>query len=194
MIRKAIPGYEGLYEITEGGTVYALPKTLTFFDPRTGKMKAAHRIGKWRKPIKTRSGYMSTSLRKDGHAMMHRNHALVLKTFVGPRPPGFVARHLNGNKENNSLPNLAWGTVQDNEADKVRHGTVARGEQGGMAKLTTAQAMLIKKMCRPHDRSVNKAALARSLNVDECAIYDIVAGRTWKHLPQAYPSSNGNGT
>ena len=50
-------------------------------------------------------------------------HRLVLEAFVGPRPEGMVARHLNGDPGDNRLENLAWGTQSENNYDKVRHGT-----------------------------------------------------------------------
>ena len=34
-----------------------------------------------------------------------------------------LCRHLDGNPHNNRLDNIVWGTVVENEADKVRHGT-----------------------------------------------------------------------
>ena len=33
---------------------------------------------------------------------------LVLTAFIGPKPPGAVARHLNGDKTDNRLENLSW--------------------------------------------------------------------------------------
>jgi hypothetical protein len=49
-------------------------------------------------------------------------HALVLELFQGPRAPGMVARHLDGNHLNNAASNLAWGTRAENNTDSVRHG------------------------------------------------------------------------
>lgn len=49
-------------------------------------------------------------------------HALVLLAFVGPRPAGMVSRHLDDDPVNNKLSNLAYGTMKDNMADKLRNG------------------------------------------------------------------------
>ncbi len=51
-------------------------------------------------------------------------HHLVLETFVGPRPEGYLARHLDGNPQNNKVKKLTWGTHKENYADAVRHGTM----------------------------------------------------------------------
>jgi hypothetical protein len=51
-------------------------------------------------------------------------HALVLQAFVGARPVtkdrGEI-RHLDGDKTNNKLTNLVYGTVVENGADRVKH-------------------------------------------------------------------------
>src|SRR5215471_1608313 len=41
-------------------------------------------------------------------------HRLILEAFVGPCPKGMEARHLNGDRQDNRLVNLAWGTRLEN--------------------------------------------------------------------------------
>lgn len=50
-------------------------------------------------------------------------HSLVTEAFIGPRPEGQEVRHLDGNRENNTVANLAYGTRSENAFDRVRHGT-----------------------------------------------------------------------
>lgn len=51
-------------------------------------------------------------------------HKLIALTFLGNPPfESAVIRHLNGNKLDNRVENLAWGTYKENEADKKVHGT-----------------------------------------------------------------------
>ena len=50
-------------------------------------------------------------------------HHVMLESFVGPRPPGCVGRHLNDVFDDNRLENLAWGTPSQNRLDSVRNGT-----------------------------------------------------------------------
>src|SRR5262245_18248010 len=55
-------------------------------------------------------GYGTVCIRNaEGRPVSRHVHVLVLETFVGPRPAGQQCRHLDGNKENNRLTNLAWG-------------------------------------------------------------------------------------
>jgi hypothetical protein len=49
-------------------------------------------------------------------------HILLLENFVGPRPDGFLGLHKDGNKDNNFLENLYWGSPSDNMKDRERHG------------------------------------------------------------------------
>lgn len=52
-----------------------------------------------------------------------RVHILVAAAFIGPRPEGMTQiRHLDGNNQNNSPTNLAYGTHSENQRDAVAHG------------------------------------------------------------------------
>jgi len=47
-------------------------------------------------------------------------HVLVLETFVGERPDGHEPDHLNFNRHDNRLVNLAWVTTSENQRRKRR--------------------------------------------------------------------------
>ncbi len=68
------------------------------------------------------SGYRSVCLSRGG---VHRNfyvHELVLRAFVGERPtPDHEALHRNGERADNRLKNLRWGTVLENAEDRRLH-------------------------------------------------------------------------
>lgn len=65
------------------------------------------------------NGYDVVSLKLAGNWTQRTVHSLVLESFVGPRPSGQEARHLNGNRADNRLENLSWGTAQANANDRV---------------------------------------------------------------------------
>lgn len=68
------------------------------------------------------TGYYVVNLcRVDGTRVHKHIHSIILSTFVGPRPAGWHSRHLNGNKTDNRLENLCYGTVADNARDCRRH-------------------------------------------------------------------------
>ena len=76
--------------------------------------------GKILSPVDNGHGYMSVPI---SGAPRRYVHQLVLEAFVGPRPDGYQARHLNGNRGDNRASNLAWGTPSENARDKLAHGT-----------------------------------------------------------------------
>ena len=59
-------------------------------------------------------GFMVVDLqRRNGTWETRRVHELVLESFRGPCPPGMKAVHLDGDKTNNKLDNLAYKPVGD---------------------------------------------------------------------------------
>lgn len=104
---RTVPGYGGQYRVSDQGQVLSLmrgaPHMLSPWTVKTGHVKV--RLGGRREPA---GRYV---------------HQLVLEAFVGPRPEGLVARHLNGDPTDNRPENLAWGTQSENQYDSVRHGT-----------------------------------------------------------------------
>lgn len=115
---KDIPGYKGLYEVSNQGQVRSIRRTW-FSGPE-------HRIAREVLPkIKMSKpdggGYLRVTLSKKGKKNRISIHTLVLNTFVGEKP-GYECRHLDGNKNNNKLDNLCWGTPKESAADRLKHG------------------------------------------------------------------------
>jgi hypothetical protein len=106
-------------------------------------------------------------------------HTLVLETFVGPRPPGMIIRHLDGNPRNNRLDNLAYGTHAENSADMVRHGRGCQGEKSNTARLTES---LVLEMRRKHALGRTSYSLAKEYGVSQWCAYAAVTKRSWKHI------------
>lgn len=98
---RAVPGYEGLYEVSNLGRVMGYR-------------------GKILTPSKAGDGYWKVTLCKQGAPNLHVYvHRLVLRTFRGDAP-GKVAMHLNHNRSDNRIENLKWGSHQENTQDMVR--------------------------------------------------------------------------
>lgn len=116
-IWKEVPGYEGLYEVSDLGRVRSLDRVTEFNDGRVRKFKGRLLTGSVGS-----HGYWMISLYKDGQSVKRTTHDLVLTAFEGPRPEGYVGCHFDGDKSNNKAENLRWDTYANNMHDSVRQG------------------------------------------------------------------------
>ena len=115
---KAIPGYEGRYEVSDQGRVRSLDRIVECFGPVKGRY-LSKRSGRVLRPGPSNFGHLSVVLGKNNTQFVHK---LVLLAFVGPAPNKHECRHLNGDPADNRLENLCWGTRHENIMDSVRHG------------------------------------------------------------------------
>lgn len=137
------------------------------------------RAGRFLKPIRMGEylGLMITHA--SGDIVKRYVHRLVLEAVVGICPPGMQARHLNGDRHDNSALNLAWGTKGQNEGDKIAHGTDPCGIRNGMAKLTWHQARRIREMVHA---GTPQRRLAEQLGVSPMTISRVVRGESWREV------------
>jgi hypothetical protein len=138
--------------------------------------------GRWKdmKPILGIRGYLGVNVcTGDGKPRRRPIHELVLETFVGPRPPDMQCRHLDGNRTNNRLSNLAWGTTQENADDRQRHGTTRRGSRQHLAKLTEEDVRRIRQMASKGRLS---GQIAREFGIHASTVRKAVTGKCWGHV------------
>src|SRR5258708_7367426 len=113
-----IPGFEGFYAINENCEVKTIERMAR---PQYKPFKVKEKILKnW----KNSEGYLMVKLSKRGVCRQHAIHRLLALTFIpNPQPNIFdCVRHLNDDKLDNRLINLAWGTKKDNAYDQMRNG------------------------------------------------------------------------
>ena len=167
---KPVVGYEGLYEVSSLGRVRSLDRL-----------------------VRANSGWRQTGIRYFSPAASGRNkkykrvllrnpdkqrlvHQLVLEAFVGPRPEYCEARHLDGDPSNNKLDNLAWGTKAENQADKLKHGTILRGTANPAHKLKEIDVLAIRAS---NKRQVD---LAKIYGVSQAVISAVRLRKIWKDV------------
>lgn len=163
---RPVPGHSG-YEVSSHGRV------------RSYRNRQGHPVAEPR--------LMSPGRRQDGYRVIklgrhHQTgvHILVLTSFVGPRPaPDMECRHLDGNRANNHLGNLRWGTRSENYDDRRGHGTTNDGERHGNARLSNAQV----KEIRASTASIRD--LASRYSVSPITIGKITSGASWQGIEGA---------
>jgi hypothetical protein len=114
----AIPGYEGFYEVSNFGNI----RSLTRFVPY-GRHQGMTYTGKDIKQFIS-GKYLSVKLSRTGVTKTRYTHELVLLAFEGVKPKMDVRceiRHLDGDKLNNALSNLKYGTIKENYDDRKLH-------------------------------------------------------------------------
>jgi hypothetical protein len=159
------------YDVDRYGNVFSLKsgklKMLTQFQDVYGYMKVRLKVGEKRKDFTV--------------------HKLVAYKYLGGPPIGKdQIRHLDGNKKNNCISNLAWGTAKENADDRELHGNTCRGERHGKTIISKEQVLQIKNMLK---EKIMATHISKALGVNVLTIYDIKYGRTWKHITA--PASHG---
>ncbi len=155
---KQIPNYPD-YLISENGDV---------FSKKYGKIRK-------RATAKQRNGYRKLTLGVNGKGHYKWVHRLVLTAFDRMPRPHEECRHLDGDRENNHISNLKWGTHTENCNDTWnihKTGNPSRGEKSGNCKLSNKQVQEIRDLYETSNYSQTK--LGEIYNVSARHICDIV--------------------
>ena len=131
------------------------------------------RNGKEKKFTVSKIGYEVVSFSINDKTKTYYKHRLMLHAFVGPCPNNCEALHINGNRLDNRLENLRWGTRKENVADAIKHGTATIGSRNGAAKLTDEMVSFIRQ-------SKNIEELTNKFNVSVSTIKRVINGLTYK--------------
>lgn len=112
----SVPGYEGLYEVSDMGRVRSLDRVVI---DKQGTRKRSFK-GKMLKPQNVYTGYTMVALSKDGKVSDWYIHRLVLTAFRGEPAPGAEGCHNNDIRSDNRLENLRWDSHLENVRDAFR--------------------------------------------------------------------------
>lgn len=152
----------GKFDVSKKGEIY-------HFD----SLRRKHKLT----PFINKRGYYDFYVRNKQERKHIPLHRLLAMAFIPSSANLPEVRHLDGNKLNNDLKNLAWGTHKDNMSDENWHHN--QGENCGTSKLTWeivwAIRELIKRKC-----PVSQYRLAEFFGVGQTTISDIIRGVTWQ--------------
>ena len=152
---RVIPGFPD-YQISNLGNVKS-------FKRKTPKVM---------RPQKWCNGYRMIALRRGDKYHFRLVHVLVMLAFVGTKPDGLCIRHLDGNPSNNQLTNLTYGTMSENQQDRIAHGTY------GM-KLTVRKVRIIRGLAKC---GFTQKRLAEIFGVNRNAISKVIRRQTWVNV------------
>ena len=115
-IWKDIPGYEGLYQVSNIGNIKSLDRLIKDGN-HYRKIK-----GKNIKKVISVGGYYRVHLSKNGLTKLYRVNRLVAQAFI-PNPNNYeyvLHKIAVSDGGTNEVSNLYWGTAKDNILDELR--------------------------------------------------------------------------
>jgi hypothetical protein len=169
---RPIPGFPDYFADTDGNvwSRKGIGSNQNCFQPpsKTLRLLKQWNVGK---------NYKGVTLKRDGKKHKRYVHHIVLETFVSERPLGLYGCHGIKGKSCNALENLSWKSQQENNYnDKLRDGTLTRGEKCGSSKLTESdirQIRLLIGSCR---------VIGKIYNISASHVARIKNRREWKWL------------
>jgi predicted XRE-type DNA-binding protein len=171
---KDVVGYERLYMVSDERTIFDHVRKC--HRKIKGLILKQHLIGP---PNGTQ--YLSVSLSKDGKQKKKRVHKLVIQAFRGECPKGMVCCHGKNGALDNSLSNLYYATQQRNcSEDKLRDGTLLRGEQHPNTNLTEEQVRQIFTLA--WEGRMKQKEIAEMFNVSKNTVRQLKCGSRWGFL------------
>lgn len=176
-IWKSIPGYEGLYEVSNFGNVKRLARKRII---STGVSKPLSE--KILKKFTGKFGYIHVNLYKNKKLKQHRVHRLVMLAFTHMPNDKTNVNHIDGNKSNNNLSNLEWCSHKENtiHAYKIGLAKGRPGEQNSNNKLTTKQVLEIRTLYTQGNWTHRE--LAEKYSISRRHVGDIINRKRWMWL------------
>jgi hypothetical protein len=132
-------------------------------------------------PTILKSGYLLVGVAdQSGHRRTRLVHQLVTLAWLGRRPAGKEVRHFpDPDKSNNSVPNLRYGTRQENHEDSRALDRYSKGSDRWKAILKETDIPEIRRLLAA---GVKQKEIGRRFGVGRQAIGDIKSGRNWGHV------------
>lgn len=131
----------------------------------------------------TKFGYLQVGLRKGNKGYSQRVNRLIALTFLQNPESYKEVRHLDGDKLNNRVNNLAWGNAKMNAVDRENHGHTSKGVDRPDAKLDAIKVLTILKL---KEKGLSLQTIATKFKVSKKLILLVCQKKLWKHISENY--------
>lgn len=165
-----IPGYEGVYQVSNIGRI----KRVSAHHGRT-------RPNKILRPADDGKGYLRAVLCNNGVTRTVQVHRMVAAAFLGPCAPGRHVHHKDYNPSNNRAVNLEYVTPAqniDHSRERI-NAAIPRGERHRSTPLSAGDVRRIRELYSTG--KYTQSAIAKRYGISFQSIGAIVRRETWKH-------------
>jgi hypothetical protein len=169
---KDIIGYEGFYQISDQGRVKSLSRLV---DNHSGFKKVLKE--KILIPSISKTGYFVVSFKKNNKRKTFKVHRLIAFAFIPAIKGKEYVNHINGIKLDNTIKNLEWCTIKENNlhavANKLRNDI---GVDNNNSKLKKEDVLFIR------ESKLKLKELSLKFGICESTVSKVRLIRTYKNI------------
>lgn len=159
----AVKGYEGLYKISNYGDIKSVRRGLVLT------------------PVMISGGYYQVTLYNKGRRKNYRIHRIVAEHFIPNVDNKPEVNHIDGDKSNDSVPNLEWVSSRENIIHAFDTGLrVSHGEHNNFHKLSNTDVLEVYDLA--HSGLFKQSEIGAMYNVHKDTVSAIKRKKNWRHL------------
>lgn len=165
-----IANCDNCWAVSNMGRVCSVKRTVRYVNGHVANYKA-----RLLSLVPNEGGYHVVSVRINGKKTCCIVSALVAEAFHGKRPEGLYVLHRNGNNKDDRADNLYYGDAKQNALDAIAHGTKAKHDRHGMAKISPDDVRAIRSL-----RGIlAQRKIAQQFGIGQSQVQRILSGQSW---------------
>lgn len=170
---KAIPGFEGVYSVSNLGRIRR--------EKYSNLSSACRNHEGILKPFKDPKGYLRVDLGSGINKCRRKVHRIVACAFIDNPLVKPEVNHKNGIKNDNRSVNLEWATTKENCTHSFSElgRQNLKGESQGCSKLRNEDVPKIRNLL---NSGMNCCHVSKLYGVSPAAIWYIKQGKHWNHI------------
>lgn len=175
---KYVPEYEGYYQVSNEGCVRSVDRVVIDKNGREMKYSGGNLAIQFNE-----YGYCKVVLAKNRKMKNFKVHKLVAEVFIPNADKKRYVNHKDGDKTNNTVPNLEWCTASENNKHAYDHGLKRpynrKGVRVGGSKFNLTEVAEIQRQHRDYGGPYGTMYLARKYRVHKDTITNLLKGKTY---------------